>query len=110
MVKTRKPDPVGDVFGWFRTAWQTRYRGAGWAPEAGVRTNVVAMLAGLEGLPDAAAAIAGLPAAMARYMADERRHLVEAKHPLRLFCQDVNKYRLEAAAEPKTAVAVYGRL
>jgi len=95
-VKPQSDPRTGQVFGWFRSAWEAVY-GPGWVPEPGINKNVAAMLAGLDSLPDPAVEVAKLPEAMSRFVADRAPFVVAARHPLRLFCSDLNKYRLASA-------------
>lgn len=106
VVKAKKDPRVGQVFGWFREAWQKQY-GGGWAAEPGVASNVGSLLTGLDELPNSEQEFARLPQAIGRFLKDDRKHLVEAKHPLRLFCQDANKYRHESTA---STASTYARL
>jgi len=92
-TKPKAPqDPrVGEVFGAYRRLWQAKYRSS-WVPEPGLSKNVTAMLKALDDAGEPVS-IEAVGEWLAAYLADEREFLVDARHSLRLFCVDFNKYR-----------------
>jgi len=103
----RKPkqDPrIGQIFGIYRPKWKAAY-GLDWRPEPGLDRNALAFLQGLDQLPDPAGEFAQFGAQADRFLADKRPFLVQAKHPLRLFFLDANRYRTAAPAAVGAAPA-----
>lgn len=90
-----KQDPrVGEVFSLFRPLWQDTYR-VSWVPEPGLANNVTAMLRALD---EAGGIDVGeIGRWLGVYFDDRTRYVTEARHSLRLFCSQFQKYR---AAKP----------